>query len=253
MQRLDKILQSQGFGGRKHCQHLIHSGQVQVQGEICRDDRRMFNPIGLQFSVAGQHWQYREKVYIALNKPAGFECSHQPIKHRAVFSLLPTPLIERGIQSVGRLDQDTKGLLLLTDDGQFLHALTHPRQHVPKRYHIQTAEPIQPAQLTQLQSGVMLHGESQPVTADNCTLLDTHLLIMTIHQGKYHQVKRMLAAVGNHVTALHRAQIGELLLADLGLAEGAWCYLNPAQIELAQQRLPFNHVANVANVDSPIN
>lgn len=237
MQRLDKILQSQGFGGRKQCQQLIQTGQVKVNGEDCRDGRAMFEPIGLCLRLAGQDWLYRERVYIALNKPTGFECSHQPIKHRAVFSLLPAPLIERGLQSIGRLDQDTTGLLLLTDDGQFLHALTHPRQHVPKRYHIQTAEPIQPAQLTQLQSGVMLHGETQPVAADDCELLDTHRLIMTIHQGKYHQVKRMLAAVGNHVTGLHRAQIGELRLADLGLAEGDWCYLTAEQMTQAQQRL----------------
>ena len=238
MQRLDKILQSQGFGGRKQCQHLIHSGQVKVDGEYCDDVRAMFNPTGMCLTLAGQDWLYREHVYVALHKPAGFECSHQPIKHRAVFSLLPTPLIERGIQSIGRLDQDTSGLLLLTDDGKFLHSLTHPRQHVPKRYYIQTAEPIQPAQLIQLQSGVMLHGETQPVAADDCELLDTQQLIMTIHQGKYHQVKRMLAAVGNHVTGLHRAQIGGLRLIALGLLEGEWCYLNAQQVEQAQQRLP---------------
>lgn len=237
MQRLDKILQSQGFGGRKQCQHLIQTGQVKVNGEDCSDERAMFEPIGLCLRLAGQDWLYRERVYIALNKPAGFECSHQPIKHRAVFSLLPAPLIERGLQSIGRLDQDTTGLLLLTDDGKFLHALTHPRQHVPKRYHIQTAEPIQPTQLTQLQAGVMLHGEIQPVAADDCELLDSHRLIMTIHQGKYHQVKRMLAAVGNHVTGLHRAQIGDLRLTDLGLAEGDWCYLTAEQVTQAQQRL----------------
>lgn len=237
MQRLDKILQSQGFGGRKQCQQLIHSGQVQINGAPCRDERMMFNPLDLSFQIAGQDWLYREKLYIALNKPTGFECSHQPIKHRAVFSLLPAPLLHRGVQSVGRLDQDTTGLLLLTDDGQFLHALTHPRQHVPKRYHIHTAEPIQPAQLIQLQAGVMLHGETQPVAADDCELLDTHRLIMTIHQGKYHQVKRMLAAVGNHVAGLQREQIGGLCLTDLGLAQGEWCYLTAEQIEQAQQRL----------------
>ena len=237
MQRLDKILQSQGFGGRKQCQHLIQSGQVTVNGEDCRDERAMFNPTGLCVRLAGQDWLYREKVYIALHKPAGFECSHQPVKHRAVFSLLPAPLIARGLQSIGRLDQDTTGLLLLTDDGQFLHALTHPRQHVPKRYRIQTATAIEPTQLTQLQSGVMLHGETQPVAADDCELLDTYRLIMTIHQGKYHQVKRMLAAVGNHVNGLQREQIGELRLTDLGLSQGEWCYLNDEQIQLAQQRI----------------
>lgn len=237
MQRLDKILQSQGFGARKYCQQLIKSGQVSVHGDCCRDERMLFDPMGLCFTLAGQTWQYRDKVYIALNKPSGYECSHQPIKHRAVFTLLPPPLVERGIQSIGRLDQDTTGLLLLTDDGQFLHALTHPRQHVPKRYHLQTAEPIQPAQIAQLKAGVLLHGDTQPVAADDCEQLAEQQLIMTIHQGKYHQVKRMLAAVGNHVTGLQREQIGALRLTDLGLAEGTWCYLTAEQITQAQQRL----------------
>ncbi len=237
LQRLDKILQSQGFGGRKTCQQLIQSGQVCIEGDCYRDERALFDPIGLCLTIAGQAWQYREKIYIALNKPAGFECSHQPIKHRAVFSLLPAPLIERGIQSIGRLDQDTTGLLLLTDDGKFLHTLTHPRQHVPKRYHIQTAEPLQPTQLAELQAGVLLHGETQKVAADDCEQVSERQLIMTIHQGKYHQVKRMLAAVGNHVTGLQREQIGALRLSELGLTEGAWCYLSAGQIEQAQQRL----------------
>lgn len=237
MQRLDKILQSQGFGGRKYCQQLIHSGQLSIAGDCCRDEKALFNPIGLCLTIAGQTWQYREKVYIALNKPSGYECSHQPLKHHSVFSLLPSPLIARGIQSIGRLDQDTTGLLLLTDDGAFLHTLTHPRQHVPKRYHLQTAEPIRPAQITQLKAGVLLHGETQMVAADDCEQLAEQQLIMTIHQGKYHQVKRMLAAVGNHVTGLQREQIGALQLTDLNLAEGEWCYLTTDQIQQAQQRL----------------
>jgi len=237
MQRLDKILQSQGFGGRKQCQQLIQSGQVQLDGECYRDERATFDPVGRCLTIAGVDWLYRTKVYIALHKPVGFECSHQPVKHRSVFSLLPTPLIQRGIQSIGRLDQDTTGLLLLTDDGQFLHALTHPRQHVPKRYRIQTAEPLQPKQILQLQAGVLLHGETQPVAADDCQQVAEQQLIMTIHQGKYHQVKRMLAAVGNHVTGLQREQIGGLRLTDLGLTEGEWCYLTDVQREQAQQRL----------------
>lgn len=237
MQRLDKILQSQGFGGRKQCQLLIHSGQVHVAGQECRDAERLFEPVGLQLSIAGQSWLYRENVYIALHKPSGFECSHQPSKHRSVFSLFPPALIQRGLQSVGRLDQDTTGLLLLTDDGRFLHALTHPRQHVPKRYQISTAEPILPVQVTQLHAGVLLHGETSTVAADDCEKITEHQLLMTIHQGKYHQVKRMIAAVGNHVTGLKRVQVGALYLSDLALESGEWCYLSETQVKAAQQRL----------------
>ncbi|MEC7118461.1 MAG: pseudouridine synthase [Pseudomonadota bacterium] len=234
MLRLDKLLQSQGFGSRKHCQHLIHSGQVRLNGVVYRDDRTLIQPANLLLNVAGEDWHYRDKIYIALHKPAGYECSHHTLKHHSVFSLFPAPLLNRGLQSVGRLDQDTTGLLLLTDDGQFLHALTHPRQHVPKRYHIQTSEPITPQQIARLKAGVSLHSEQGLFCADDCQQINERTLSMVIHQGKYHQVKRMIAAVGNHVVHLHRTQIGQLHLDTLQLTEHTWCYLTEGQINAAR-------------------
>lgn len=230
---LEKILQSQGFGSRKQCRSLIESGKVKVNKTPCSDPKANFATDNLEFTVAGQAWQYREKVYIAMSKPVGFECSHNPQHHQSVFSLLPPQLIERGVQCVGRLDQDTTGLLLLTDDGAYLHALTHPRRHVPKRYRITTHEPVTSAQIEQLEAGVELNGEKELLRAFDCTLEDNQILSFTIHQGIYHQVKRMIAAVGNHVVALHREQIGQLGLSDI--AEGQWVYLNSEQQQLAKQ------------------
>ncbi|KQQ77374.1 pseudouridine synthase [Acinetobacter sp. Leaf130] len=229
---LEKILQSQGFGSRKYCQQLIKNGSVSVDGEIADDLKKQFSPENLEFSLFGQTYQYREQVYIALKKPKGFECSHQPQHHQSVFSLLPEIMIHRGVQAIGRLDQDTTGLLLLTDDGKYLQALTHPRKHVPKVYHVTTLDPVTSEQIVMLSEGVSLHQEKGIFAATDVAMLETHKLTMTIHQGVYHQVKRMIAAVGNKVEALHRHQVGQLVLPEI--ADGEWIYLSEQQKQLAQ-------------------
>jgi 16S rRNA pseudouridine516 synthase len=134
------------------------------------------------------------------------------------------------VQCVGRLDQDTTGLLLLTDDGQFVHTLTSPRHQVPKVYEITTAEPVTEAQVAQLCAGVLLADEDENVAAAWAERVDSHHLRMALTQGKYHQVKRMVAAAGNHVAALHRSAIGGLALGD-DLAPGDWRWLEPADLE----------------------
>lgn len=229
---LEKILQSQGFGSRKYCQQLIKNGSVSIEGEIADDLKKQFSPVNLEFSLFGQTYQYREQVYIALKKPKGFECSHQPQHHQSVFSLLPEIMIHRGVQAIGRLDQDTTGLLLLTDDGKYLQALTHPRKHVPKVYHVTTIDAVTPEQIEMLGQGVSLHQEKGIFAATDVAMLETHQLTMTIHQGVYHQVKRMIAAVGNKVEALHRHQVGQLVLPEI--ADGEWIYLSEQQKQLAQ-------------------
>ncbi|MFI8032388.1 pseudouridine synthase [Acinetobacter sp. ABJ_C3_5] len=229
---LEKILQSQGFGSRKYCQQLIKNGSVQIENQICDNPKQNINTDQLLFQVFGEEYQYREHVYLVLNKPQGYECSHQATHHKSVFSLFPEILLHRGIQCVGRLDQDTTGLLLLTDDGQYLQALTHPRKHVPKVYHVTTADPITPEQVQGLQQGVELRNEKGIFAATDVKLFSEHQLSMTIHQGVYHQVKRMLAAVGNKVEALHRHQVGLLELPEL--SEGEWMYLSAEQKQLSQ-------------------
>lgn len=232
---LEKMLQSQGFGSRKNCQNLIKNGAVQIQGEIVSDPKLKLKLDKLEFTVSGQTYQYREKVYIALNKPAGYECSHQATHHFSVFELFDQVLLERGLQCVGRLDQDTTGLLLLTDDGQFLQALTHPKKHIAKVYRMQTADEVTDEQLLNLEQGVQLRNENGVFAATDVEQIAEHEMQMAIHQGVYHQVKRMLAAVGNKVEKLHRQQIGLLKLQDLG--EGEWIYLTESQIQAAKKQI----------------
>jgi 16S rRNA pseudouridine516 synthase len=229
---LDRILQSQGFGARKWCQQLVAGGEVSIAGEPVTDYRTARETCGLVFTVFGEEWQYREHVYIALHKPADYECSRKPSHHPGVLSLLPEQFINRDVQPVGRLDHDTTGLLLMSDDGAFIHAQSSPRRHIPKVYVATTHDPVTPELVAKLLSGVKLHDEPAPLAAVICNILGEHQLEIVLEQGKYHQVKRMLAAAGNHCTALCRTQIGRLRLDALGLAAGEWCYLGDAQLAL---------------------
>ncbi|MDO8991350.1 MAG: 16S rRNA pseudouridine(516) synthase [Sideroxyarcus sp.] len=229
---LDRILQSQGFGTRKWCRELVEEGEVVINGETVTDCRNTFETDGLEFSVYGDAWKFREHVYIALNKPADYECSRKPSHHPGVLSLRPEQFALRDVQPVGRLDHDTTGLLLMSDDGSFIHAQSSPKRHIPKVYVATTHDPVTPQLVAQLLKGVKLHDEPAPLAAVICRMLDTQQLEIVLEQGKYHQVKRMLAAAGNHCTALRRTEIGGLKLNALGLAAGEWCYLDEAQLKL---------------------
>lgn len=231
MQPFDKILQSQGFGTRKHCQRLIRSGEVYI-GEVAQtNDRLLLDENGLTFSLFGQTWLYRKHLHIALNKPMSVECSRKPSHHKGVMSLLPDPFQLRGVQAVGRLDHDTTGLLLLTDDGAWNHAMSSPKRHVPKVYLATTKDAVTQSLVDQLLAGVQLHDEPLPISALHCEQIESHQLRIVLEQGKYHQVKRMLASVGNECVALHREKIGQLSLAELDLEQGEWCYLSEAQLQ----------------------
>ncbi|MFY9259854.1 MAG: pseudouridine synthase [Gallionella sp.] len=229
---LDKILQSQGFGSRKWCGELIASGEVTVAGQVITDKKAVFSTENLQFTLYDEPWQYREQVYLALHKPANFECSRKPSHHPGVLSLLPEPFRARDVQPVGRLDHDTTGLLLMSDDGAFIHTQSSPKYHVPKVYLATTADPITPELIAHLLAGVILHDDPVPCAALRCEMRDTHQLEIVLEQGKYHQVKRMLAAAGNHCAQLCRVQIGGLTLEALGLAQGEWCYLDATALTL---------------------
>lgn len=223
---LTKLLQSQGFGTRRECRGLVLSGRVDIAGARVTDADADVNPAGLRFAVDGQDWRYREKAYVMLHKPAGYECSQRPRHHPSVLSLLPQPLRNRGLQTVGRLDEDTTGLLLLTDDGQFLHVYTSPRKHIAKRYRVTLKHALSEAQLEALRAGVVLHDDPEPVAAHSAAARDAHTLELVLTGGKYHQVKRMVAAAGNRVEALHRESMGAYSL-PANLAPGEWCYVEP--------------------------
>lgn len=231
---MDRILQSQGFGSRRYCRQLVEEGEVSVGAQVLDDWKTPLETEGLRFTVFEEEWQYRDKLYLALNKPPGIECSRKPSHHPGVMTLLPSQFSWRNVQAVGRLDHDTTGLLLLSDDGAFIHAMSSPRHHVPKLYVARTAEPVTPELVRSLLAGVQLHDEPAPLAAVHCRALDAHRIEIVLEQGKYHQVKRMLAAAGNHCEALQRVSIGGLRTEDLGLESGKWCYLEPAQLALLQ-------------------
>lgn len=229
---LDRILQSQGFGTRKYCRALIEDGDVSIGGQVQDNYKATIETDGLVLEVFGEEWVYREHLYIALYKPSDYECSRKPSHHPGVLTLLPEQFTWREVQPVGRLDHDTTGMLLMSDDGPFIHAQSSPKRHVPKVYQATTAEPVTEELVAQLLAGVQLHDEPAPLAAVTCIKRGENQLEIVLEQGKYHQVKRMLAAAGNHCTALHRSAIGQLQLESLGLQEGEWCYLSPEHLSL---------------------
>ena len=245
--QLQDILYSQGFGTRRVCAGLIQQGFVEVKpaGESTYQQlleaAAHIDEDGLHLRVQGVEWPYHDKAYVMLHKPAGTECSQKPSTYPSIYTLLPAPLRQRptksavqGIQAVGRLDQDTTGLLLLSDDGQFIHRMSSPKKHVPKVYQVTTKHAVDEVQVSKLLAGVVLDDDPKPVKAAACVMVDTHRLDLTLTEGKYHQVKRMLAAVGNRVEGLHRSSIGAMAL-PAHLAPGQWKWLSEADLQLLTQ------------------
>ncbi|MBV2192340.1 MAG: 16S rRNA pseudouridine(516) synthase, partial [Azonexus sp.] len=163
--QLERLLQKHGFGTRKGCRGLIRDERVAVNGQICDDPFADIPTANLVFSVDGVDWPYAEFASLMLNKPAGYECSRKPQHHPSVLELLPRPLRERDVQPIGRLDEDTTGLLLITDDGQLNHQLSSARRKVPKIYLATTKHPLDQAQIDQLLTGVLLNDEPEPIAA----------------------------------------------------------------------------------------
>ncbi len=219
--RLKQVLFSQGFGTRRECEALLWHGLVQLNERVLDDPDEDLPTEGLVIRVRGTDWPYHAQALLMMHKPAGYECSRKPRHHPSVLSLLPAPLRQREVQPIGRLDEDTTGLLLFTDDGALIHKLTSPKWHVPKVYVADCAEPVTPEQVAQLLSGVVLHDDPLPVRAAACEASGAKQLRLTLTEGKYHQVKRMIAAAGNHVSALQREAFGALRL-PADLAPGQW-------------------------------
>ena len=237
--QLQDILYSQGFGTRRVCAGLVQHGWVETAHldpsnpfVPCTEALLDLDADNLRLRVQGVEWPYHAKAYVMLHKPAGTECSQKPSTYPSIYTLLPTPLRQRpcksaiqGVQAVGRLDQDTTGLLLLSDDGHFIHRMSSPKKHVPKVYRVTTKHLVDDQQIAKLLAGVVLDDDPKPVRAAACIAIDSQCLDLTLTEGKYHQVTRMLAAVGNRVEALHRSRIGTLELPP-DLEPGHWKWLS---------------------------
>ena len=239
---LSDLLFSQGFGTRRICAGLVQQGLVKIDTgtglQLMDEDQDITPTDGMPYEVQGVGWQFHTKAYILLHKPAGTECSHKPSVWPSVYSLLPAPLRQRpaktglqGVQAVGRLDQDTTGMLLLSDDGQFIHRMSSSKHHVPKLYELTTAYLLDNKVCQKLLEGVVLNDDPKPVKAAACEQVGSHQLQLTLTEGKYHQVKRMLGAVGHKVVGLHRSRIGGLVL-PVDLAPGQWRWLDEQDLAL---------------------
>lgn len=226
--RLDKFLSHNSDRSRSLIQQAIKAGRVAVDAVIAKkgDQKLSGNEI---VTFDGKIVEAFKTRYLMLHKPVGYVCANSDSEHPVVVDLINLPRWQE-LQIVGRLDIDTTGLVLLTDDGQWNHRITSPRHECQKTYRVTTAAPISPETVELFARGVQLHGEKAPTRPAKLELLSTQEARLHIHEGKYHQVKRMFAAAGNHVVNLHREAIGSIQL-DPTLSEGQYRPLTIDEIQ----------------------
>lgn len=224
--RLDRLLANMGYGSRREIGALAAAGQVVLDGQAIRKaDTKVLvaRDLPARMTVRGAPLDPPPGLALMLHKPLGVTCSHKEVG-ALVYDLLPQrwKAREPAISTVGRLDKETSGLLLLTDDGDLLHRIISPRANVAKRYLVTLARPMDGSEGATFAAGTLvLEGEDKPLLPAELEVHSPTSAHLTIHEGRYHQVRRMFAAVGNHVEALHRDQVGGLSLPD-DLEPGRW-------------------------------
>ena len=220
-ERLDKLLASTGHWSRREVKDMVKYGRVLADGvTVCKAEEK-FDPQTVRLTVDGAEVDCAPHVYILMNKPDGLLSATEDRKQKTVLDLLPDHLKKRGLFPVGRLDKDTVGLLLLTDDGDMAHELLSPKKHVDKVYFARVDGVLDGEDVEKLASGMTLGDGLRCLPAGLEPLGDGTSCHVTLREGKYHQVKRMLAARGKPVTYLQRISMGPLTL-DPGLSEGGW-------------------------------
>lgn len=227
MVRLDQFIATSTELSRKDAKRAIGSGRVQVDGKPCKAANTKISD-AVTVTLDGEACALPGERYLMLNKPAGVVSATRDSDHPTALDLLPRDLAI-DLHIAGRLDADTTGLLLLTTDGQWSHRVTSPRVDCPKSYLVTLSEPLTAAAVQELEQGVLLRNDPAPTRPARVQLLEDRLIELTITEGRYHQVKRMLAAVGNHVQALHRRGIGAIRL-DPALGPGEFRELSVEEI-----------------------
>ena len=227
MERLDKLLAGTGKWSRREVKALVRQGLVRVDGRLAASAEDKLDPAVAVVTVAGETVALHRFTYVLLHKPAGVLTATEDRKQPTVLDLLPPELRRIGLAPVGRLDKDTEGLLLLTNDGELAHRLLSPKHHVDKRYLARVDGPLSQADVDAFASGITLSDGTECLPA-GLELLPENRCIVTLRQGKFHQVKRMLAARGKPVTYLKRLSMGPLRL-DPELAPGAFRVLTPEE------------------------
>jgi 16S rRNA pseudouridine516 synthase len=226
--RLDKYLAMAGMGSRKDVKKIIRQKRVSVNGDVTTNDDVHIDPYQDEIRLDEQILSVVLDVYIMLNKPQGVVSATSDEMHKTVLECIDRTL-PPGCFPVGRLDIDTEGLLLITNDGELSHRLLSPKRKVDKVYYVECRDPIDQQTLDLLKNGVDIQDET-PTLPAQVELLSQNILYLTIKEGRYHQVKRMLAACGNQVTYLKRIQMGFLKL-DEDLALGKWRFLSEKEVE----------------------
>ncbi len=228
--RLDRFLSETTDLTRSLAKKAMHRGEVSVDGDIIKNPATQVDETS-RVTWSGQPLALVGNRYVMLHKPAGVECTARRTLYPRAIDLIELPKVER-LQPVGRLDVDTTGLVLLTDDGQWSHRVTSPKRRCGKVYRVTLAEPLEGEALERASAafaeGVQLDGEEKVTRPAELAMREPTVAELTLFEGKYHQVKRMFAAIGHHVVALHRESIGPLSLGDL--PEGEWRELTESEI-----------------------
>ncbi|MFU2123485.1 16S rRNA pseudouridine(516) synthase RsuA [Gallibacterium anatis] len=228
-QRLDKFLSEYTGLSRSQATKALRQNLVKVNQQLVKDGALKVSPEDqIEFDGERLEWVSGNQ-YFLLYKPEGYVCSHDDGEYPTVYQFFDYPLSSR-LHTAGRLDVDTTGLVLLTDDGQWSHRITSPKYHCEKTYLVTLADPVEDFYLEQCAQGILLKGEKQPTKPAQIEIIDDYNLNLTIVEGKYHQVKRMFAALGNKVIALHRWRIGQIIL-DPQLEEGQYRALTDAEVQ----------------------
>ena len=228
MDRIDKLLCATGRWSRREIKDLVRQGRVLADGRAVRRPEEKVDPSAVSLVVDGERVDCSPCVYVMLHKPAGLLSATEDRSQPTVVELLPEDLRRRGLFPVGRLDKDTTGLLLLTDDGGLAHRLLSPKSHVDKVYLAQVEGRVDEGDRAALAAGLALADGTACLPAGLEPIGDGSRCLVTLQEGKYHQVKRMLAARGKPVSALHRISMGPLTL-DEGLKPGKWRFLSGAE------------------------
>ncbi len=229
MERLDKLLAATGRWSRREVKGLVKAGRVLVDGVPAAAPEQKLDPDRSRVLVDGEEAVFREFTYVMLNKPAGVLSATEDARQETVLDLLPPELRRRGLFPVGRLDKDSEGLLLLTNDGDLAHRLLSPKYHVDKVYYIRTDAPLTEEDRAAFAGGVLLADGTECLPAGLELLGDGREALVTLHEGKFHQIKRMIASRGAAVCRLKRLSMGTLVL-DEGLRPGGFRLLNEEEV-----------------------